>query len=98
MLLELDFPLYLGKDQRKAFTFRNEDGTFYELGGTIKMLLYLESVPKEYNASVDLTEGKVIINIPGEDLIEEGTFEYIIQRIEDDKFYLLLRGNVKVEN
>ena len=100
MLINLDFNLYKGKEQIKGFTFRNDDGTYYDLTGSVVSInfykdgdglepLLIEGVLGS-NSNMQFTFNTL-------DLVNEGKFSYVIieTKLDSDQV-ILLRGSITV--
>jgi len=100
MIREIDFPLYLGKNQSKMFGFTNDDDTIYNMtGSTVKLYLYLTSTPLEISGAITLLTGKVVFNFLSTDLVIEGKYEYRIEETKLDSSKIpLIQGNILLKS
>lgn len=100
ILHDLDFTLYKGKTQTKGFTFRNDDDTYYNLTGTVRLDLYTNgptNSPETIQGTITEGTSNASFLFPSTLLTEEGNFEYIVVETKpSSEQIVLIRGNIIV--
>lgn len=102
MTKEIDFKLKVDKAASKTFTFTNDDGSVYDLTGSIiTFKLYLggsEQASTDIIGSVVLLTGKVSFTFTTTHTDNIGNYEYIIEETKTDTSLVeLVKGNLIIE-
>ena len=96
---EIDFSLYVNKNQSRTFGFTNDDDTVYNMtGSTVRLYLYITSTPITIVGSITLLMGIVLINFLASDLLIAGKYEYIVEETKADLSTIpLTKGNITLQ-